>query len=146
MSAARREAVVAEAITWLGTPYHHQACLKGVGADCAQMPLAVYAAVGLIPRVQVGDYSPQWFLHRSAERYLEWVERLAREITLAEVGPGDFAVWRFGRTFSHGAIITAWPRILHASAPDGCVCWADASRDADLAGRAVRFFSVFGGD
>jgi cell wall-associated NlpC family hydrolase len=29
-----REAVIAEARTWLGTPWHHQASLKGVGCDC----------------------------------------------------------------------------------------------------------------
>jgi cell wall-associated NlpC family hydrolase len=143
MSQALRRAVVAEAISWLGTPYHHQACVKGVGADCAQMPLAVYAAAGLIPETAVGDYSPQWFLHRSAELYLAWVERFAREVAPQQIGPGDFAVWRFGRTFSHGAVIADWPRIIHASAPDACVCWADATRDADLARRSVRFFSVF---
>ena len=146
MTQARREAVVAEAVSWLGTPYHHQACVKGVGADCAQMPLAVYIAAGLIPRTEVGDYSPQWFLHRSAELYLAWVQRFAREIGAAKIGPGDFAVWRFGRTFSHGAVIIDWPRVIHASAPDACVCWADATRDADLARRPARFFSVFGSE
>ena len=29
-----RDDVVAVARTWLGTPYHHQASLKGVGTDC----------------------------------------------------------------------------------------------------------------
>ena len=141
MTPAQRAAVVAEARSWLGTPYHHQACLKGVGADCAQMPLAVYAAAGVIPRVEVGAYSPQWFLHRSAELYLTWVLRFACEITPDQIAPGDFAVWRFGRTFSHGAVILDWPRIIHASAPDGCVCLADADRDADLARRPLRVFT-----
>ena len=44
-----RAAVVAEAKAWLGTPYHHRAKLKGVGVDCAQLPIAIYAAVGLNP-------------------------------------------------------------------------------------------------
>lgn len=25
---------VTEALTWLGTPYHHQGRIKGVGVDC----------------------------------------------------------------------------------------------------------------
>lgn len=29
-----REAVIAAARSWLGTPYHHQASRKGVGCDC----------------------------------------------------------------------------------------------------------------
>ena len=28
------EAIIAEARSWLGTPWHHQASLKGVGCDC----------------------------------------------------------------------------------------------------------------
>ena len=138
---SQRQAVAAEAQTWLRTPYHHQACVKGVGADCAQLPLAVYAAARVIPPTDVGDYSPQWMLHRSTELYLAWVLRFAREIAPEAVGQGDFAVWRFGRTFSHGAIVLDWPRIIHASAPAACVCLADATRDADLASRPVRFFS-----
>ena len=38
---ASRAAVVAEAIAWLGTPYHHRARIKGVGVDCAQLALGV---------------------------------------------------------------------------------------------------------
>jgi len=41
-----RAAIAAEARTWLGTPYAHGQRLKGVGADCAGVPLEVYAAVG----------------------------------------------------------------------------------------------------
>ncbi len=105
------------------------------------MPIAVYAAAGLIPPIETGVYSPQWMLHRSEELYLTHVLRLAREITLDAVGAGDFALWRFGRAFSHGAIVVDWPVIIHASLADACVCLADATRDADLPGRPVRFFS-----
>ena len=31
---ARAEAVIAAARGWIGTPYLHQASLKGVGTDC----------------------------------------------------------------------------------------------------------------
>lgn len=34
---------VAEAITWLGTPYHHQGRVKGVGVDCGTLLCEVYA-------------------------------------------------------------------------------------------------------
>ena len=36
-----RARIVAEAMTWLGTPYHHRGKLKGIGVDCAQLPLCV---------------------------------------------------------------------------------------------------------
>ncbi len=33
--------VVRTARTWLGTPYHHQGRLKGVGVDCAGLLIGV---------------------------------------------------------------------------------------------------------
>ena len=136
-----RARVVAEARRWLGTPYHHHARIKGVGADCAQLPLAVYAAVGIIPETDVGAYSEQWHHHRSAELYIGWLARFAAEIDPARSGPGDFLIWRFGRTFSHGAIVIEPPMVIHASAGDECVAIADITRDADLPGREMRCFS-----
>lgn len=39
--------VVAEARAWLGTPFHWQASLKGVGADCKGLVAGVARALGL---------------------------------------------------------------------------------------------------
>ena len=33
--------IVTEARTWVRTPYHHQARLKGVGVDCAGLVIGV---------------------------------------------------------------------------------------------------------
>lgn len=33
---------VAEALTWLGTPYHQQGRVKGVGVDCGTLLCEVY--------------------------------------------------------------------------------------------------------
>ncbi len=49
-----RSRIVHAAKGWLCTPYHHRACVKGVGADCAMFPLAVYKECGLIP----AEYQP----------------------------------------------------------------------------------------
>ncbi|MDO6044547.1 hypothetical protein Q4P48_08410 [Neisseria gonorrhoeae] len=45
-----RARIVEEARSWLGTPYHHHAMVKGAGVDCAMLLVAVYGAVGLLPR------------------------------------------------------------------------------------------------
>ena len=37
-----REAIVATARAWIGTPYHHQACVKGKGCDCLGLIRAVW--------------------------------------------------------------------------------------------------------
>lgn len=44
-----REDIVAEARSWLGTPYLHQARLKGVGVDCAGLVIGVCKNVGILP-------------------------------------------------------------------------------------------------
>lgn len=111
--AEQRAAVVAEALTWLGTPYHSSAAVRGAGVDCAQLPAAVYAACGLIPRFDIAPYPSDWHMHRTEERYLDQVLDYAAEIS-GNPRPGDFVLWRFGRTFSHGAIVVAWPTIVHA--------------------------------
>ena len=140
---AARAAVVAESLTWLRTPYAHRQRLKGVGVDCAQFPLAVYTACGLIPPTDVGPYAPQWHLHRGDELYLAQVLRLAREIDPAGARPGDLLLWRYGRTFSHGAIALDPSRVIHAARGVG-VTLDDADRNEDLRTRPVRAFSLWG--
>jgi cell wall-associated NlpC family hydrolase len=124
----QRSAVLVEARNWLGTPYHHMGRVKGVGADCATFPAEVYAAVGLIAPPDIDFYPPDWHLHAalrpdqsrpkgpgqipSHELYLARVTEYAIEVE--SPCPGDFALWRIGRAFAHGAIVIAWPRIIHA--------------------------------
>ncbi len=138
-----RAAVAAEARTWLGTPYAHAQRLKGVGADCAGVPLEVYAAVGLIPPTDVGPYSNQWHLHRSRERYLEWVEKFGREIARDQAGQGDFLVWRFGRTYSHGGILVDGRHVVHAYARVGKVILDNSLTHADLKNSPVKAFTFW---
>jgi NlpC/P60 family putative phage cell wall peptidase len=140
-----RAAVVAEAMTWLGTPYHHRAKLKGVGVDCAQFVLAVYADAGLIEDFDTGEYPHDWHLHRSVERYMTQVLRFAGEIPVADARPGDVLLFRFGRAFSHGAIVTRYPQIVHAVLKDGAVVLGDADRDVEIVGRPTRGFSFWKG-
>ena len=143
---ADRAAIVAEAKTWIGTPYAHRQRLKGVGVDCAGMPLETYAKVGVIPPTDVGEYSAQWHLHRSRELYLEWVRLFGTEIPVSEVKPGDFMVFRFGRTFSHGAIVIDMPGpiVIHAYAPARKVTIDDVSITDQLANSPSVAFSFWG--
>lgn len=140
--AAQRAAVVAEALSWLGTPYHHQGRIKGVGIDCAQLAYGVYHACGLIPSMPLDDYPPDWHLHRDAERYLGRVLEYAHEV---ETGlPGDLVLYQVGRAFAHGAIIVEWPSVVHAVAAARHVL-LDCGEGGQLAGRKRRFFSLWGG-
>jgi cell wall-associated NlpC family hydrolase len=135
-----RAAVVAAARTWLGTPYHHMGRVKGAGVDCLMLLAEVYAAAGIVPHISIPFYPPDWNLHRDAERYLEGVIHYAHEVA-GPPEPGDVALFKFGRCFAHGAIVVAWPALIHAFVRVGVV-EADATRGA-LEGRPVRFFSPF---
>ena len=108
---AERRRVVAQAFRWLGTPYHDHAKLLGVGVDCGQLLLAVYADAGLIPPTDSGPYSPDWHLHRSEEKYLAWVETWC--VRTSAPLPGDVALFQFGRCVSHGGIIVSAPSDMH---------------------------------
>lgn len=160
MNPEKRQEVVRTAKTWLGTPYHHQARVKHAGADCAMFPLAVYQECGVLPAsFRAPEYSVQWHLHRSEEKYLEALAPVMREITgsaiysgsgdLLQVTPepilkplpADFVIFKFGRAFSHGAIVVKWPIIIHSYIPHG-VLLSDAERDGELIGRERKFFEV----
>jgi cell wall-associated NlpC family hydrolase len=137
----KRAEIVRAAKSWIGTPYHHQAALKGVGADCAMFPIAVYKECGVLPEsYQPPEYSTQWHLHRSDELYLAEIAKCCTEKNETPQ-PADFVVFRFGRTFSHGAIVVEWPSVIHSYIPHG-VTLMDAVRDGAVIGRAVKFFQV----
>jgi cell wall-associated NlpC family hydrolase len=128
-----RQAVVAEAMTWLGTPFHHHQAVKGAGVDCALFQYSVYHGVGLIPEIKIEDYSPQWHLHKDEERYMNWVLQFAARVESAPFKPGDGALFRFGRAASHGVIIVEWPQVIHAYSKSRMVTLDNALDNPSLA-------------
>lgn len=142
--ALERVAVVEEARRWLGTPYHHRACIRGVGVDCAQLPIGVWAGAGLIERFDTGEYPNDWHLHREEERYMGIVLRFASEIEPSEAQDADLILFKFGRAYSHGAIIVdvGAGLLVHASRKDRGVVLADLDRDTEL-DRPRRYFSFW---
>ena len=119
--AAERAAVVAEARTWIRTPWVHMAAVKGAGVDCAMLLAKVYIAVGLVEDFDPRPYPPDWYLHRSGERFLGTLFDRSHQVAKPEVG--DVMMLRIGRCFSHGAIVTNIDplTILHSFQPVGHV-------------------------
>ena len=66
--------------------------------SCAFSPIRA----SLSPSI-LRPYPPDWHLHRSAERYLDWLFDRTGEVETP--GLGDVIVFKYGRTFSHGAIV-----------------------------------------
>lgn len=139
--AAQRQAVVDEARSWIGTSYHHEGDVKGAGVDCGMLLVRVFVDLGLVPPFDPRPYPPDWMMHRSEERYLGFVLDRAAEVETP--APGDVALWRHGRSFSHGGIVVGWPLLVHAYAQAGLVKLDDASLQGRLSDprHPVRFFS-----
>jgi cell wall-associated NlpC family hydrolase len=111
-----RAAIVMEAMTWIGTPYVSNAMVKGRrgGTDCAMLLVGVYGNVGLVPKgFDPRPYPPQWHVHKSEEKYMNYVLSFAKEIQ-GPPKPGDVVMFKIGQVHAHGAIVTQWPNVIHA--------------------------------
>lgn len=139
MTPELQTAVLLEAHRWLNTPYLHQGAVRGAGADCIMLLACVYHAAGATPWIDPRPYPVDWMLHHSEERYLLGLDQYATVVTDAPQ-PADIVTFRVGRTHSHAAIVVAWPDILHAYRPAGCVTLdrADSVALADRIGPIYR--------
>jgi NlpC/P60 family putative phage cell wall peptidase len=142
-----RPRVVAAAREWVGTPYHHMADVKGAGCDCAMLLVRVYCDLGLVEPFDPRPYTRDWMLHRDEERYLGFL--LARARAVASPAPGDVALFRYGRCYSHGGIVTRRDplTIVHAFAPARRVVEEELVHNVELFQRVrdARFASLWGG-
>jgi len=141
-----RARVLEAARAWIGTPYHHMADLRGVGVDCAMLLVRVFCDLGLVAPFDPRPYTRDWMLHRDDERYLGFLIASAREVEAPQAG--DVILFRIGRCYAHGGIVTLPDplTILHAFAPAARVLEEPVARNAQLARRlsAARFFSHWG--
>jgi NlpC/P60 family putative phage cell wall peptidase len=111
-----RAAIVAEAITWIGTPYRHQASLKGVGCDCLGLVRGVWRALhGPEPEALIA-YTPDWAEAQGAETLAEAAGRHLVAVAVADAGDGDVLLfrWRDNLPAKHAAILIGGGRMVHA--------------------------------
>lgn len=114
--------VVAEALSWLDTPYHHAADVKGVGVDCAMLLVRVFVDSGVLAPFDPRPYPHDWYLHHDRERFLGWIEQFATRLDWREPElPGDVRLYNFGRCVSHGAVVVSDGIMVHAWRPAGRV-------------------------
>lgn len=134
-----RERVINEAMSWQGTPHHNGACIKNTGVDCGQLPWAVYHACGYMPEIPKDlRYSPQFHLHKNEEWYKNFADQFGKVVD--HPLPGDFALYKMGRIYSHGAIVIKWPKIIHAWIGIGVV--QDFGDQGHLHDRDVIFYTM----
>lgn len=122
---ADRAALLAEARGWIGTPYRHQASVRGAGCDCLGLIRGLWRALhGTEPEV-LPAYGPDWAESRGDEAL--W-QALTRHLRPAEPEPmaGDILLFRMkaGSVAKHLGVLTQAgpaPSFLHAYSGHGVV-------------------------
>jgi NlpC/P60 family putative phage cell wall peptidase len=111
-----RSLIVAEARAWIGTPYRHQASLKGVGCDCLGLVRGVWRAVMGTEPERAPPYAPDWAEAAGRETLAEAAGRHMTMVPLNEFAPGDVLLfrWRAKMPAKHAAIVTASDKMVHA--------------------------------
>lgn len=107
-----RARIVAEARGWIGTPYRHQASVKGVGCDCLGLVRGVWRALYGGEAEAVPAYSSDWGQTTGEETMLRAARRHLVEVPIDTLDPGNVVVFRMHRRAiaKHAGIITAAPR------------------------------------
>ena len=116
MTHADPDAVIAAARAWLGTPYHDQASLRGVGCDCLGLARGVWRdLVGAEPQ-PIPPYSRDWGETGVREVLADGARGMMIEIPLARIGPGALVLFRMAphAIAKHVGILTALDRFIHA--------------------------------
>lgn len=135
--------------TWIGTPYKHQARLKGAGCDCIGLVIGVWIELyGKVPDgFKIPPYTASWAEETKRELMVEIGINYLIPIPLTEMLPGDVVMYRMLRegVTKHAGILSemgddGWPnKIIHAYAPHAVMeSPAINSRNASLT-HAFRF-------
>lgn len=111
-----RPAIVAEARSWIGTPYQHQTSLKGVGCDCLGLIRGVWRAVVGDEPERAPPYAPDWAEASGQETLALAASRHLVPIAYECVREGDVLLfrWRAHLPAKHAAIVTGPALMVHA--------------------------------
>ena len=120
---ANAERVIAAARSWLGTPYHDQASVKGVGCDCLGLVRGVWREVVGDEPLPLPRYSRDWGETGTREPLAEAARQVMVEIAATDVAPGALILFRMrtGAIAKHCGIISVPDRIIHAYERTGVV-------------------------
>lgn len=101
--------IINQARTWLGTPFHHQARLKGKGCDCLGLIVGVVDELGvkdthgkLLSSYDELNYSKQ----PDGEYLIQKLQAVLKEVPKEEARAGDLALFVIANNPQHLAFIT----------------------------------------
>ena len=108
--------VIAVARSWLGTPYHDQASLRGVGCDCLGLARGVWREVVGPEPFPIPPYSRDWGETGLREVLADGARVMMPEIAPAVAPPGALVLFRMvpRAIAKHVGILTGPATFLHA--------------------------------
>ena len=120
---SRAEAIIAQARTWIGTPYHHQARLKGVGCDCLGL------VVGVADELKMTNDNGQLLSSFDQTNYTRQpdgqlltakLQALLLEIPVSDMAVGDLALFKIEGNPQHMGLLTDYEGglgLIHSYGP-----------------------------
>ncbi|HFC05524.1 MAG TPA: peptidase P60 [Rhizobiales bacterium] len=115
-SASVQDQIISEARSWIGTPYQHQASLKGIGCDCLGLVRGIWRQVYGTEPETIPAYSPDWAESGKQENLINAARRHMTETDSQSFKPGDLLIFRWRRHIpaKHLAIVVAPDTMIHA--------------------------------
>jgi NlpC/P60 family putative phage cell wall peptidase len=114
--APTRAALVAAARAWIGTPYRHQASLKGAGCDCLGLVRGLWREFYGDEPEPVPPYAPDWAEASRLEAMIDAGRRHLVAVPVEARRPGDVILfrWRPDLPAKHAGLLSAPDRFVHA--------------------------------
>lgn len=108
--------IVAIARGWIGTPYHHQASVRGAGTDCLGLVRGVWREHYGRDAEAPPAYSRDWAEASGVETMLQAAGRHLIPIQPAEAAAGDVLIFRLRAGFvaKHAGLMSGPDTMIHA--------------------------------
>ena len=108
--------VLESARGWIGTPYHHQASVRGVGCDCLGLIRGVWRELYGTEPPGLGPYTGDWAEATGNEALLLAARRHLTETAITAARPGDVLIFRLqhNAVAKHAGVLAGEGRMIHA--------------------------------
>lgn len=149
----RQAAFLAEAWSWLGTPFRENSAVKGPegGVDCVRFAMAVHEACGAVAGAKIEvmpvEWIRGWHQHHPESRVLDFfqqpsIRRRLKRVETDEDQPmvGDIVALQVGQCVHH---VGLWcgPEVLHVAIPVGVV--RISAGDPLLVKHQAKYFRIY---
>lgn len=111
-----REDIIAEARSWIDTPWHHQASVKGIGCDCAGLVRGIGNVLGIMDLNEETIEAKEFIGYGRApepKRLIKALNRFMNRIDVKKIQPADVLLFKLPEP-QHLAILTDQGTIIHA--------------------------------